>query len=105
DLMLLCNADITSKNESKVKRYKDNYQLVKQKLIDIEEKDRLRNFQPPIDGTEIMDIYGLTPSRPVGIIKDAIKDAILDGVIQNNREEAYEYMLKKAAELGLQPVK
>lgn len=105
DLMLLCNADITSKNESKVKRYKDNYQLVKQKLIDIEEKDRLRNFQPPIDGTEIMDIYGLTPSRPVGIIKDAIKDAILDGVIQNNRKEAYEYMLKKAAELGLQPVK
>lgn len=105
DLMLLCNADITSKNESKVKRYKDNYQLVKQKLIDIEEKDRLRNFQPPIDGTEIMDIYGLTPSRPVGIIKDAIKDAILDGVIQNNREEAYEYMLKKAGELGLQPVK
>lgn len=105
DLMLLCNADITSKNESKVKRYKDNYLLVKQKLIDIEEKDRLRNFQPPIDGTEIMDIYGLTPSRPVGIIKDAIKDAILDGVIQNNREEAYEYMLKKAAELGLQPVK
>ncbi len=104
DLMLLCNADITSKNQEKVRRYRENFELVKQKLVDIEEKDRVRNFQPPIDGDEIMTSFGLTPSLPVGQIKDAIKDAILDGVISNDYASAYELMIKRAAEIGLKPV-
>lgn len=104
DLMQLCSADITSKNQDKVKRFKENFLLVKQKIVDIEEKDRIRNFQPPINGGEIMEIFGLTPSAPVGIIKDAIKDAILDGQIQNNREQAYQFMLAKAKTLGLEPI-
>ena len=103
DLMLLCTADITSKNREKVKRFNENFLLVKQKLVDIEEKDRIRNFQPPIDGQEIMNIFNLPPSKPVGEIKDAIKDAILDGQISNNRDEAYQFMLHKAAEMGLKP--
>lgn len=103
DLMLLCTADITSKNREKVKRFNENFLLVKQKLVDIEEKDRIRNFQPPIDGQEIMSIFNLPPSKPVGEIKDAIKDAILDGQISNNRDEAYQFMLHKAAEMGLKP--
>mgnify|MGYP002622484780 CR=1 FL=1 len=101
DLMTLCRADITSKNQEKVKRFRENYELVKQKIIDIEEKDRILNFQPPVDGQEIMDTFGLTPSRPVGIIKDAIKDAILDGVIRNDYAEAYRFMMNKAQELGI----
>lgn len=104
DLMQLCSADITSKNQDKVKRFKENFLIVKQKIVDIEEKDRIRNFQPPINGGEIMKIFGLTPSAPVGIIKDAIKDAILDGQIQNNREQAYQFMLAKAKTLGLEPI-
>lgn len=104
DLMMLCKADITSKNQEKVQRFRENFDLVKQKLIDIEEKDRVRNFQPPIDGQEIMDTFGLKPSREVGIIKDTIKDAILDGTIQNDYDQAYALMMTTAASLGLKPV-
>lgn len=104
DLMTLCKADITSKNLKRVQRYRENFDLVKQKLIDIEEKDRVRNFQPPVGGEEIMRVFDLVPSRPVGEIKDAIKDAILDGVIENDYAQAYAFMLKRADELGLEPI-
>ena len=104
DLMTLCKADITSKNENKVQRFRENFDLVKRKLVDIEEKDRVRNFQPPIGGEEIMVTFGLTPSKPVGYIKDAIKDAILDGDISNDYASAYRLMLDKASELGIEPV-
>lgn len=104
DLMLLVEADITSKNPQRVKRYLDNYVLVRQKLHDIEEKDRIRNFQPPISGEEIMHLFNLTPCRLVGTLKESIKNAILDGVIPNEREAAYHYLLKKAATMGVFPV-
>jgi poly(A) polymerase len=104
DLMTLCEADITSKNPEKVKKYYSNFQLVRQKLKDLEERDHIRNFQPPVSGETIMEVYGLSPCREVGLIKNAIKDAILDGVIANDKDQAYQFMLKIAGEMGLKPI-
>lgn len=101
DLMLLCSADITSKNKYKVQRYLRNFELVKKRMQIVEEADKLRVWQPPIKGQEIMHLFGLQPSKEVGILKEAIKDAILDGEIANNYNEAYAYLLAKAEVLGL----
>ncbi len=103
DLMTLCEADITSKNEAKKQLFLRNFEIVRRKLKDIEEKDRIRNFQPPVDGEEIMRIFHLTPCQAVGSLKSAIKDAILDGKIANDHDAAYQYMLKKAETMGLYP--
>ena len=103
DLMLLCEADITSKNENKVKRIKSNFQLVRKKLVEVEEKDRVRNFKNPITGELIMQRYALPPCSTIGIIKEYVKEAILDGIIENNYEQAFQLMEKRALELGLTP--
>jgi len=104
DLMLLCEADITSKNETRKQRFLNNFKLVRQKLKDIEEKDRIRNFQPPVDGEEIMHVFNLTPCAQIGALKSLIKDAILDGVIPNEHDAAYKYMLERAKKMNLKPV-
>lgn len=104
DLMMLCEADITSKNERRKQNFYANYQLVRQKLIDLEEKDRIRNFQPPVDGKEIMRIFDLQPCQEIGALKSALKDAILDGVVPNEHEAALEFILKRAAKMGLSPI-
>lgn len=104
DLMLLCEADITSKNSERKQRFLNNFRLVRQKLIDIEEKDRIRNFQPPVSGEEIMKIFNLEPCAAVGALKSSIKDAILDGVIPNDYDAAYAFMMERAKKMGLTPV-
>ena len=105
DLMTLCEADITSKNQEKVRRILDNFALVRRKMFDLNERDHIRNFKPPVDGTEIMETFGISGGPVVGQIKSAIKNAVLDGVIRNDHEEARELMLRLAAEHGLKPVK
>ena len=102
DLMTLCNADITSKNEMKVRRYKKNFEIVEEKLKAVEEKDRIRNFQPPVDGQLIMDTFGIGPCSEIGTIKNRIKEAILEGEIENDEQQALEFMFKVASELGLE---
>lgn len=101
DLMILCEADITSKNSSTVKKHKNNFSMVRKKLVEVEEKDAVRNFKNPVTGEMIMERYGVKPGREIGIIKEYIKNAILDGVIENNRDEAVKLMDVKAKELGL----
>jgi len=103
DLMMLCEADITSKNEDTKTKHLRNFQIVREKLKEIEEKDALRIFQPPITGDEIMVMFNLIPGREVGTLKTCIKEAILDGIIGNNHEDAYRFLLEKAAEMGLKP--
>ncbi|MBS4043859.1 MAG: HD domain-containing protein [Chitinophagaceae bacterium] len=104
DLMTLCKADITSKNKFKVKRYLQNFDMVQERMKIVEAQDQLRNWQPPISGELIMQTFGLKPERKVGLIKDAIREAILDGAIKNDYEEAFQFMIKKGAELSLKPV-
>jgi len=105
DLMILCDADITSKNPEKVKRYLKNFKLVRQKLKTVEEKDQIRIMTLPLDGEEIIKLFGIKPGKEIGQLKQAIKDAILDGDIENNKEQATQFIIKKAVKFGLKPIK
>jgi poly(A) polymerase len=105
DLMILCDADITSKNEKKVKKYLKNFQLVRKKLKEVEAKDHIRNFQPPIDGRAIMNLFKIDAGKEIGTLKNAIKEAILDGKVNNNKEDALAFIIKKAKEMKIKPKK
>ncbi|MEG0696341.1 MAG: tRNA nucleotidyltransferase, partial [Algoriella sp.] len=103
DLITLCKADITTKNEKKQRRFKQNFEVVEQKIKDVEERDHLRNFQPPISGEQIMELFDIKPGKEIGILKNAIKEAILEGEVENNYNSALEFVINMGKELNLVP--